>query len=452
MSPLLHALWIALASQAPTPEASTGSAKTDDAARAEVVEPRGAHLRGALEATVASFPSGTPGGAQDLYGIATPLLGFDGGEDFGLEIGAALRLRVFDDPPHQQASDFGGILRRSDWDETSDFGQLLRELRIGKDGGGFALRAGPVVLHTVGRGHLVNRYANVENPDYHPAGASAQVVIGATRTELFASDVLGARLFAGEVSADLGRVFGREATSFDRYHLALSVAHDAGLAGGRSPSISLLHLDFDLAVHRGEAVQLFAFTGVGSRLFLPSADLGALLGFSAEGQPGGVQLGGKLELRKQAGGFRHGLFGPGYELARFSGVGLALEPLAYERLPDGFSGYGEVSLALGPVDPAAGGARWVVSVAGEHFAHGRTDADLHLAWRGFEGKANGTVRLVASGLGQAPRVHGLMELRFRFAPALYALASGGTVYFPQPDSSLVRGYFGGIGLGADFAR
>ena len=43
----------------------------------------------------------------------------------------------------------GGVLRGRDWDETSDFGQILRELRIGTDASFLNFRAGPLESVTV---------------------------------------------------------------------------------------------------------------------------------------------------------------------------------------------------------------------------------------------------------------------------------------------------------------
>lgn len=54
------------------------------------------------------------------------------------------------------------------------------------------------------------------------------------------------------------------------------------------------------------------------------------------------------------------------------------------------------------------------------------------------------------GSGRFPGTDVTLEARYRFAPSWYAVASGGTVFFPQPDGSLVRGVDAGLGLGADF--
>mgnify|MGYP000706411019 CR=1 FL=1 len=59
-----------------------------------------------------------------------------------------------------------------------------------------------------------------------------------------------------------------------------------------------------------------------------------------------VELSLRAEGRKQAGGFRQGYFGPQYELARFSGIGLGFPALADEQLPDAFSVFGELRFRL----------------------------------------------------------------------------------------------------------
>ena len=70
---------------------------------------------------------------MDGFGVALPRLGVKGGEDFEFELGAPLRLRLYDQEPLQRAQDYGR-LRRQDWDERSDFAQVVRHLRIGRRG------------------------------------------------------------------------------------------------------------------------------------------------------------------------------------------------------------------------------------------------------------------------------------------------------------------------------
>ncbi|MGA9525331.1 MAG: hypothetical protein WBV82_27985, partial [Myxococcaceae bacterium] len=418
MGALSVALWLTLAAQTPP---SSNPAPTAPAGPAR--------FRGALELSALSFPSGTPGGSQDLFIVAAPSLSFDGGSDFGLELGAPLRLRVFDDPPQQHSRDHWNVLRREDWDETSDFGQVLRELRIGAEASPIQLRAGLFSGYTLGHGQLISRYGNQVNPNYHPAGASLVAFLGPTRTELFASDILGGRILAGTFSLDLARTFNRPQDTWDRWHAGVDIASDFGRAGGSSPPMTLAWVFLDGVVFRGEQTQVAAHVGGGGRYDSREPSFGATLGLALDAQPRGMKWGGRLELRKQNGGFRQGMIGYDYELARFSAIGLGFMPIAAEVLPDNWSVYGEVSTAIGGGDPEARGVPDVVaSVAVERYFWGRTHVDVSVSGRALQGKLTGGARLAITGLGEAPRYLAGVEARWRFLPSLYALGQGGTVF------------------------
>jgi hypothetical protein len=438
----LAPLWLLLA-DAPVPTGAPPPAATIAAPSPSPV----AHFHGAFELSGMTFPSPVAGNTQDLYAVLTPLIGVDGGADFAFELGADLRLLVVDDATDQRSADYGHVLRREDWNEASDFGQILRSLRVGEDGGRWQLRAGAIDDYTLGWGHVINRYGDRLNPDYHPSGVRFVGFLGPTRTEVFASDFLGGRIFAAEEALDLGRLFGASA---DRFHLAGSAAYDFGRAGTVAPPIGIANLDADAALYRGPALQLFLEAGSGARVDLKSTALSAVLGVSADAQLSVGRLSGKVELRKQQGTFRQGMFGAAYELARFSDVGTAGTPIATAELPDGFSGYGEVATQLGS-DGSAGPAV-TFSAAAEHYSWGRTDGDIDAAVHLFSGRAIGSAKLIAVGLGQAPRYSLMAELRWRFAASFYALAYGGKAYLPQPDGTLLGGAYAGVGVAADFTR
>ncbi|MGQ0506178.1 MAG: hypothetical protein ACT4TC_12765, partial [Myxococcaceae bacterium] len=167
---------------------------------------------------------------------------------------------------------------------------------------------------------------------------------------------------------------------------------------------------------------------------------------------GGVLVGGRVEARKQGGPFRQGFIGPQYELSRFAGVGENGLPLAQERLPDSFSGYGQLAISMGPELPHKGQTRFFVATGFEHFSFGRTDLDLELTVRTLNDRLAITSRVTAVGLGINPRFNVTLDGRFRFAYSLYALASGGTADFPQLDSTLARSVFVTFGFGVDFER
>jgi len=395
---------------------------------------------------------------MDVYAVGLPLLSVDSGDDFGFELGAELRLRVFDAPPLQTGEDIRGLLRGRDWDETSDFGQVLRRVWVGSEANPIYFRAGRAEMKTLGHGHLVNRYSNQGNPDYHPASASLTVSLGPTHTELFASDILAGRLFAGEVALDIGRMVSSSESVWDRYHVALSAAHDFGRAGSSSPPITLVQLDADATAYRNDRVKVAGFLGGGARLLEATPSFGAEAGLEVTGKASeALTLGGRLEGRKQAGGFRPGLFNAPYELSRFSARGFSFGPVAAEQLPDSFSGYGEFEVGYGPPDSGLDPApptRIITSVAAEYYAWGRLDGDVAVSARFGNNRGSLTARFAAiDALSTAPRFQGSGELRWRFASSFYLVATGGTVFFPQSDhASLVRGAFGSLGLGADFER
>ncbi|ATB43842.1 hypothetical protein CYFUS_009322 [Cystobacter fuscus] len=415
----------------------------------------GIRFHASLEVGGLALPSGQGANLMDGFAVAFPRLGVRGGEEFEFELGAPLRLRLIDSDPSQLEADHAGRLRREDWDELSDFGQLLRELRIGRDDGMLQLRAGAFSTWTLGAGWLVNRYNNNLSPDYHPAGAHFVAYLGPTRVEVFASDVLAARLFAGEFRLDLGRVLSDQDTAFDRFLLSVDVAHDFGLAGGTTPSLSAASLGLQAGVVRSDTFQLWLQAAAGARadtLIESVPDYGATVGIVARGKPDpSLDITGRLEGRRQGGRFRFGFFGAGYELARFSGVGLSAVPLSEEVLPGTFSGYGEVAAAVIPLNPED--LALSVSASGEYFVTtGRVDADAALQLHLPGDKTVGELRVILTDLTVNPRYSVAAELRHRFLPALYGVLMGGTVYFPQAEGHLLQGFTAGLGVGVDFQR
>jgi hypothetical protein len=415
----------------------------------------GVHFRAALEVGGQALPSGTGANGMDVFAVAFPRLAVRGGDEFEFELGAPLRLRLLDQEPLQTEQDHGGRLRRQDWDERSDFAQVLRHLRIGRDDGQFQLRAGGYSAYSLGAGWLVNRYHNRISPDYHPTGANFIAYLGPTRVELFASDVLATRLFAGEARLDLGRMLSDSDTARDRFLLSLDVASDLGKGGGTSPALSAVSLGLQAGVVRNEKLHLWLQAAAGARAETLADSLpeyGAAFGLVVRGKPKEmVDITGRLEARRQGGRFRFGFFGAGYEFARFSGVGLRETPLSDELLPGTFSGYGEVAASVSP-----GGEEdleLTASASGEYFVStGRVDADAVLQAHLPGGKTVGELRVILTDVTTKPRYSGALEVRHRFVPALYAIASGGMELFPQADGTLRHGFTGGLGIGVDFER
>jgi hypothetical protein len=337
-----------------------------------------------------------------------PTLIIDGGAGFGANLGASVRLRLWGGEPG------GGLVRREDWDSLSDWGQLVRGLKLGSDDAPVAVWFGGLENYSLLSGHLVRRYSNRLNPDYHPAGGFLTGTWGPLYTEAFASDVLGARLMGAEVSLDVRHVLSGRPEQRGRYTLALSAVHDWGRAGGKAPSVTLAHLDGTAVVVVRPGFEAHLLAGWGGRPGGGGA-WGAVAGVGAVAVTPTLNLNLKLEARRQHGGFRQGFFGPDYELARFQAAGPDGMPLADAPFPDGYSLHGEGAMGWDAV--RHGGLQWV-------------------------------------GMGQ-PRARylGAAEVRWRFlAGRMYALAAGGTLLYPEGDGTLRPGAFASVGLGVDHAQ
>ncbi len=289
------------------------------------------------------------------------------------------------------------------------------------------------------------------SPDYHPTGALLTVNVGPARVEAAASDVLAARIFAGELRLDIGRLVSQQDKHFDRYHAIASVAHDFGRVGEeRTLPITAALVGGDAALYKGETLQFFFIGGAGTRVNAGAPDIGGFGGFSIRGNTGRVEISGRLEGRYEGGNFRFGLFGPSYELARYSATGLSEKPLAEEHMDQNLAGYAELKLGMG--DGSVDQMNASATAAVEHFTVGRTDTDFTLALRFPGGRTIATARVIIVGIGAHPRYSVHAELRQRLLDWLYLWGAGGTVHFPQPDGTLVPGYTAGAGAGVDFQR
>lgn len=419
-----------------------------------VEAPSSLWLRGAAEADLSLMPTGFPENGSDLFTGIHPVIGFGVGEDFALEFGPTFRLRIIDTPALNRPSDIGSVLRGADWDELSDYGQILQSLRIAKETGPFFVRIGPERKKSFGLSHLFWRYNAQANPDYHPASASAALRVGPVRGELFVSDLLAARIFAGAIAWDIGGTFSADATVKDRYVLSFELAHDAQLAGRPfrpDPSIerftptglTLMHLDASAVLVRNPALRWMVMVGTGTRANA-TADLGFLVGTTLDANVKEIGFSTRLELRKQAGGFRHGFFGPMYELQRYVDIGYRGPSIGDAMLPDGLSGFAELRVGIG--------TKVSFDVAAEYFFWNRLDLNGGLSLALLDDWFFLTSRASVIGIAQAPRFAFNAGLRWRIFPSFYVLTEGGTVFFPQVDGSLIRGVTFSAGAGVDFER
>lgn len=405
------------------------------------------HYLARLEATgLALLPGGGTGGVE-RYVQLTPMLVLDGGEELGVNLGAPVRLRLGGGVPG------AGLVRREDWDSLSDWGQLVRALKLGSDASPVGLWAGALDSYSLLSGHLVRRYSNRANPDYHPAGAFLTGTLGPLYAEAFSSDLLGARIMGAEVALDLAHLFTGPQEQPGRYTLALSAVHDWGRAGGHSPQVTLAHLDGTAVVVVRPDYELHVLAGWGGRPGVRGA-WGAVAGVGADAVTPTLDARLRLEVRGQRGGFRQGLFGPDYELARFRAAGPSGLPVVEAPFPDGFSVYGEAVVGWDAV--RLGGLRQRhlhLSLAVEAFTWGRVDVDGRLAAQLAERRVEVAVSALATGVGR-PEARYLYsgEVRWRFGGWLYAVGQGGTLLFPTPGGALRPGAFASLGLGVDHAR
>ncbi|AEI66565.1 hypothetical protein LILAB_23350 [Corallococcus macrosporus] len=69
--------------------------------------------------------SGTEG--DDGFIQVEPTFILDGGPEFGVNVGAPVRFHMWG------GGEGTGLVRREDWDSLSDWGQLVRGLKLGSD-------------------------------------------------------------------------------------------------------------------------------------------------------------------------------------------------------------------------------------------------------------------------------------------------------------------------------
>ncbi|HYH96720.1 hypothetical protein [Hyalangium sp.] len=400
-----------------------------------------------LEAsTLALLPRG---GAGEHVGYTqlSPALVVDDGAEWGLHVGAAVRVRLWGGETR------AGRVRTEDWDSLSDWGQVVRALKLGSDASRVGLWVGELEDYSLVSGHLVRRYSNRAHPDYHPAGASLTARLAPLYVEAFTSDVLGARLTGAQADVDVEHLLGGAPREPGRYMVGLSVVRDWGRAEGVSPQVTLVHVDGTAVVVVRPGFELHVLGGWGERVREAGA-WGAVVGVGADVVRHTLDMKVRLEARAQRGGFRQGYFGPDYELSRWRAVGSSGLPVAQAPFPEGFSAYGEAVVGWDGVRLGGLLQRHLhLSLGVEVFDWGRVDVDgrwaVQLAERSLEVAVSG----LALGLGQpgARQVYA-GQVRWRFAGRLYALGQIGTLLSPTAQGELRSGAFAAFGLGVDNAR
>lgn len=405
------------------------------------------HALARLEAsTLMLLPRGGAGG-EEGWAQLTPTVVVDDGGEWGLHVGAPVRVRLW-------GGNAGvGRVRQEDWDSLSDWGQLVRTLKLGGEASPVALWVGALEDYSLLSGHLVQRYSNRAHPDYHPAGGYLTSALGPLYVEAFTSDVLGARLVGAQAEVDLTQVLTGPEEEPGRYTLGVSAVRDWGRAGGLSPQVTLAHVDGTAVVLVRSDFEMHVLAGWGGRPDTPGA-WGAVVGLGADALTSTLDMKLRLEARRQRGGFRQGYFGSDYEVVRLSaGRGSGL-PGAQAPFPEGFSAYGEAVVGWDGVRLGEVLQRHLhLSVGAEVFDWGRVDVDGRLAVQLAERSLEVAVSGLARGLGQPGARHLYSaEVRWRFGRRLYALAQGGTRLYPGADGTLSPVAFASLGMGVDDAR
>ncbi|WP_425334835.1 hypothetical protein [Myxococcus stipitatus] len=428
------------ASESPSPEEAPSVPPPEPAAREW-------HYLMRLEATTLSLLPRAGVGDDEGFIQVDPTFILDGGPELGVNLGAPVRFRLWG------GNDGGALVRREDWDSLSDWGQLIRGLMFGSNTAPFGIWFGALEEHRLLSGHLVRRYSNRTNPNYHPAGGFLTGTLGPIYVEAFTSDALGARLMGAEFSLDLEHILFGQPETQGRYTLGLSAVHDWGKAGGRAPSVTLAHLDVTAGVVMEPEYAVHLIAGWGGRPSEGGA-WGAVVGAGLDSRTEKLNLRLRLEARHQRGGFRQGFVGADYELARFQAAGPEPVQLSAAHFPDGYSAFGEAEVTWDAVGYGGLQRHLILSLGAEAFTWGRFDVDGRVSVQLLERAVEVALKGLAVGAGRpGARYLGAAEVRWRFLGGkLYAMGTGGTLLFPTNEGALRPGAFASVGLGVDHAR
>jgi len=405
------------------------------------------HYLTRVEATTWTLLPRAGVGSEEGFAQIEPTFIIDGGPEFGVNVGVPVRLRLWG------GGEGAGLVRREDWDTLSDWGQLVRGLKLGSDYSPLAVWFGALEDYTLLSGHLVRRYSSRANPDYHPAGGFLTGTLGPLYMHAFASDVLGARLLGAEFSLDMQHVLFGQPREPACYTLALSAVHDWGRAGRRAPSLTLAHLDAMAVFLVRPTYEAYVSAGWGGRPGEGGA-WGAVVGAGLDVLTSTLDMKLRLEGRRQRGSFRQGVFGPDYELARFQAAGTDGMPLADTPFPDGHSFYAEAEVGWDAISYGGLQKHLRLLLGAEAFTWGRFDVDGRVAVQLFRRNLELALKGLGVGMGKpGARYLGAVEVRWRFLGGkLYAMGEGGTRLFPETEGTLRPGAFASVGLGVDNAR
>jgi hypothetical protein len=170
---------------------------------------------------------GFGGLSEDFFVTLALRMNFDR-ENWGIGLQLPLRIRLIDRAPSNDA-DFGGLLRREDWDQLQDYLRVIRYVYVGRfdKKGPFYLRLGELSNLTIGYGTVVHRYFNQLDVNLWRTGLNAAVNVGPFGGEAVIGDVAnpyfaGVRLHARPLQLVLG-----EESFWKRLVVGASVFADA---------------------------------------------------------------------------------------------------------------------------------------------------------------------------------------------------------------------------------
>ena len=136
-----------------------------------------------------------------FYITATPLINYSRklwGRKLSLTFGVPLRFEILDARVDQRFAN-AGRLRKQDWDEPSDFAQIIRQISYGTKEDRVYLDINQFFSNTIGHGSLVRRYNPNLNFNTRRVAAEFDAFVDYVGGELYVNDITAANLLGGLV-------------------------------------------------------------------------------------------------------------------------------------------------------------------------------------------------------------------------------------------------------------
>lgn len=382
---------------------------------------------------------------------------------------APLRLRVVDRQPSQDA-----LLRRTDWDEPTDFLRLLRHAVYGQPGEPLQARLGELGPVSLGHETLVHDYYNVIDVDHYQLGAAVAADSAYGSFEMLADnvaapEVVGARLavrplglvdpasLLARVALGTSVVADLEAPNrlVDTAEGGSAVGEDRRLAVAQAQTTTLVGVDAEVAVVDAEAFGLVPYVDYNHHVHLGS---GVHAGTHVWGRPTeAIEVFAQAEYRYLDGRYLPAYVGPLYEVSRFQFDGWGVAAAAPKL---------RVAASL-PVEARQGGygdltVRWrdrleVTAAYAQHEGPDNRSVRLRIAGQPFEGAQIGVFYYKHSfgsfdEIGDLDDALVVGESRVALWGPLYALGAYGQLWRVSDEGRYesVDDWMVGLGAGAAF--